>query len=81
MTDHLTAIKATIPPGDPSSSERMEWCKAAAAAIADVCLEHSQHQTKGKPGIVLDDNLMDAALGLEMARQHAINHLRKRGTN
>lgn len=75
MTDHLTAIKATIPPGDPSSQERMQWCKSAAEAIADVCLEHSQEQTKGEPDITLADNVMDAGLGVDMARLHAIAHL------
>lgn len=81
MTVQLTAIKATIPPGDASSDERMEWCKAAAIAIADVCFEHSQEQTKGVPGVTLDDNIMDALLGLEMARQHASLHLLKKRQN
>jgi hypothetical protein len=77
-TDHLTAIKATIPAGDPSSNERMGWCKAAAIAIADVCLEHSQNQTRGSH-LTLADNVFDAQLGLHMAMGHAGNHLARKG--
>jgi hypothetical protein len=78
LTDHLSAIKATIPAGDPSSIERMEWCKAAAAAIADVLFEHSRNQTKGDVRVAFSDNVMDACIGVEMVRQHAVDHLLKR---
>lgn len=39
MSEHLKAIEATIPEGDPASVERMVWVQAACDAIAKVMLE------------------------------------------
>lgn len=68
------AIAATIPPGDPDSQARMEWCKDAADAIAQVCLDHSGQ----KPGDVSPSTVAFACDGMRAAYEHGMNHLRKK---
>lgn len=78
-SDHLTAIKATIPPGDPSSKERMEWCKAAMVAVADTCFEHAKaYAERHKTGANRDALTFDAIDGICAGRDHAVNHLLKK---
>lgn len=70
------AIAATIPAGDPHSQARMEWCKDAAAAIAQVCLEHAR---EGGPPSHTD--IVFACDGLRSAYEHGMNYLRDEAKN
>lgn len=76
MTDRpfAAAIAATIPPGDPHSQERMEWCKDAADAIAQLCLEHAMLA----PGQISRDAIASACDGVRSAYEHSMNFLRKK---
>lgn len=47
--DHRKAIEATIPPGNPHSTERRDWCKEAIRVYARVLLEHSD----GEPALAM----------------------------
>lgn len=77
MTDRpfATTLAATIPPGDPHSPARMEWCKDAADAIAQVCLEHSAETTGDQSlstiAIACDGMRSAYAQGMEFLRQKA----------
>lgn len=68
------AIAATIPPGDPHSQARMEWCKDAADAIAQVCLEHAGDS----PGDASLSAALAAVDGMRSAYEHGLNYLWKK---
>lgn len=74
------AIYATIPtPTDPHSKERMEWCKEAADAIVQVCLDHAS-EVQGRPS---PSAIADACDGIRASFEHAMRTLRelaKKGT-
>lgn len=68
------AITATIPAGDPHSQARMEWCKDAVDAIAQVCLEHGT-EAAGPPTL---SDIAFACDGLRSAFAHGMGFLRQK---
>lgn len=67
MSERIYAINATIPtPTDPHSQEHMEWCKEAADAIAQVCLDHAE------------GDIAFACDGIRASFEHAMLTLRKK---
>lgn len=73
MTEMRYAIRATIPTGDPHSRERREWCKAAAEAIAQVCLDHAREDPRDRTPATI----AFACDGVRAAYEESMNFLRR----